>query len=62
MYGFSRLNARRLAAWNKEGTGMDQLHLLWEYQKADMAADKMEMSIKRSPTRQKLTKYRDYVM
>ena len=41
---------------------MDQLHLLWEYQKADMAADKMEMSIKRSPTRQKLTKYRDYVM
>jgi len=41
---------------------MDQLHLLWEYQKADMAADKMEMSIKRSPTRQKLTKYRDYFM
>ncbi len=41
---------------------MDQLHLLWEYQKADMAADKMELSIKRSPTRQKLTKYRDYVV
>ena len=39
---------------------MDQLHLLWEYQKADMAADKMENSIKRSPTRQKMVKYRDY--
>lgn len=41
---------------------MDQLHLLWEYQKADVEVDKMEASIKRSPTRQKLLKYRDYVM
>ena len=41
---------------------MDQLHLLWEYQKADVEADKLEMSIKRSPTRQKLTKCRDYFM
>ncbi|MBR1586309.1 MAG: hypothetical protein IJ662_12260 [Clostridia bacterium] len=41
---------------------MDQLHLLWEYQKADVEVDKMEASIKRSPTRQKLVKYRDYVM
>ena len=41
---------------------MDQLHLLWEYQKADMAADKMENSIKRSPTRQKMAKYRDYLV
>lgn len=41
---------------------MDQLHLLWEYQKADMEADRMEASIKRSPTRQKLLKYRDYVV
>ena len=39
---------------------MDQLHLLWEYQKADVEADKMEASIKRSPVRQKLIKYRDY--
>ena len=41
---------------------MDQLHLLWEYQKADVEADKMEASIKRSPTRQKLVKYRDYLV
>ncbi len=41
---------------------MDQLHLLWEYQKADVEVDKMEASIKRSPTRQKLLKYRDYVV
>ena len=41
---------------------MDQLHLLWEYQKADMNVDKMENSIKRSPTRQKMAKYRDYLM
>lgn len=41
---------------------MDQLHLLWEYQLADVEADKMEASIKRSPTRQKLVKYRDYLV
>ena len=41
---------------------MDQLHLLWDYQQADMEADKMEASIKRSPTRQKLVKYRDYLL
>lgn len=40
----------------------EQLQLLWAYQQADMAADKMEASIKRSPTRQKLLKYRDYVV
>lgn len=41
---------------------MDQLHLLWEYQQADVEVDKMEASIKRSPTRQKLVKYRDYLV
>ena len=39
---------------------MDQLHLLWEYQKADVEVDKLEASIKRSPVRQKRVKYRDY--
>ena len=39
---------------------MDQLHLLWEYQKADVEVDKLEASIKRSPVRQKLLKYQDY--
>lgn len=41
---------------------MDQLHLLWDYQQTDIEADKMEASIKRSPTRQKLIKYRDYLI
>ena len=38
---------------------MDQLHLLWEYQKADVEVDKLAASIRRSPVRQKLVKYRD---
>ncbi len=41
---------------------MDQLHLLWDYQQADVAAGKLESSIKRSPMRQKLVKYRDYLL
>lgn len=41
---------------------MDQLHLLWEYQQADVEVDKLEASIKRSPTRLKLVKYRDYLV
>ncbi len=39
---------------------MDQLHLLWEYQKADVEVDKLEASIRHSPIRQKLVKYQDY--
>ena len=38
---------------------MDQLHLLWEYQKADVEVDKMEAAIRRSPVRQKLMKYKE---
>ncbi|MBR3109392.1 MAG: hypothetical protein IKH30_19730 [Clostridia bacterium] len=38
---------------------MDQLHLLWEYQKADVEVDKLEASIRRSPVRQKLVKYKE---
>ena len=41
---------------------MDQLQLLWEYQQADVEVDKMEGDIRRSPTRQKLVKYRDYLV
>ena len=41
---------------------MDQIRLLWEYQQADMEVSKMENSIKRSPNRQKLVKYRDYLV
>lgn len=38
---------------------MEQLEMLWIYQQADMAADKLEKEIKRSPTRLKLVKCRD---
>lgn len=41
---------------------MDQIRLLWEYQQADVEVGKMENSIKRSPNRQKLVKYRDYLV
>ncbi len=41
---------------------MEQLEMLWIYQQADSAADKLENEIKRSPTRQKLVKYRDSLL
>ncbi len=41
---------------------MDQLQLLWDYQQADIQVGKIETSIKRSPTRQKLVKFRDYLV
>ncbi len=41
---------------------MDQLEMLWNYQQADMAVNRLENAIKRSPTRQKLVKYRDYLL
>ena len=41
---------------------MEQLELLWEFQQADMAVDRLENEIKRSPTRQRLVKCRDYLL
>lgn len=41
---------------------MDQLQLLWDFQQADGEVDKVEASIKRSPTRQKLVSYRNYLI
>lgn len=38
---------------------MNQLDLLWEYQLADIEADNLDLSIRRSPKRQKLVKLRD---
>lgn len=38
---------------------MNQLELLWQYQQADIEADNLESSIRRSPKRQKLVKLRD---
>ena len=40
---------------------MEQIRLLWEYQQADVEVGKVENAIKRSPNRQKLVKYRDYL-
>lgn len=41
---------------------MEQLEMLWLYQQEDIACDKLEKDIKRSPTRQKLIKSRDYIV
>lgn len=38
---------------------MNQLELLWEYQQADVEVDNLELSIRRSPKRQKLIKLRE---
>ena len=40
---------------------MNQLELLWEYQQADMEAERQESTMKRSPTRQRLLKYQEYL-
>jgi len=40
---------------------MTQLELLWDYQQADMEAERQESSMKRSPTRQRLLKYQEYL-
>lgn len=40
---------------------MSQLDLLWEYQQADMEAERQENTMKRSPTRQRLLKYQEYL-
>lgn len=39
-----------------------QLELLWQYQQEDMKADRIANEIRRSPTRQKLEKSRDFIM
>ena len=41
---------------------MNQLNLLWEYQKADIEVERISKEIKRSPNRQQLVKYRDYLL
>jgi len=40
---------------------MNQWELLWNYQQADMEAEKLESQMKRSPARQKLLKYQEYL-
>ena len=41
---------------------MDQFEALWAYQTEDMKADAISAAIKRSPTRQKLEKARDFIL
>jgi uncharacterized protein len=40
---------------------MEQLEMLWAYQQEDMKADRIALDIRRSPTRQKLEKSRDFI-
>lgn len=40
---------------------MSQLELLWDYQQADVEAERQENTMKRSPTRQRLLKYQEYL-
>lgn len=40
---------------------MTQLEMLWEYQKADVEAERQENSMKRSPKRQRLLKYQEFL-
>jgi uncharacterized protein len=61
LYLCLRIADIRSALRSKEAF-MNQLELLWEYQLADVEADKMENAMKRSPARQKLLKYRDYLV
>ena len=41
---------------------MEQFEALWAYQAEDMKADAIAAAIKRSPTRQKLEKARDFIL
>lgn len=41
---------------------MDQLQMLWNYQQADMAVDRFEREMRKSPNRQKLVKHRDFLL
>ena len=40
----------------------NQLELMWQYQQEDIKADRIANEIKRSPTRQKLEKSRDFII
>lgn len=40
---------------------MNQLELLWNYQQADMEAERQENTMKHSPARQRLLKYQEYL-
>ena len=41
---------------------MEQFEALWAYQEEDMKADAISAAIRRSPTRQKLEKARDFIL
>lgn len=41
---------------------MDQMEMLWQYQQADMAADRYEREMRKSPNRQKLVKHREFLL
>ena len=41
---------------------MEQIEMLWQYQQADIAADRFENKMRRSPNRIKLIKSRDFIL
>ncbi len=41
---------------------MEQIEMLWQYQQADIAADRFENKMRRSPNRVKLIKIRDFIL
>jgi len=41
---------------------VDHLQLLWNYQQADIAVDRYEREMRKSPNRQKLVKYREFLL
>lgn len=41
---------------------MDQMQMLWNYQTADMAADRYERQMRKSENRQKLVKHREFLL
>ena len=41
---------------------MNYMQKLWEYQKVDTDADRFEQDMKKSPTRQKLVKHREFLL
>ena len=44
------------------GSAVEQIEKLWEFQQADMAADRFEREIQKNPNRLKLLKHREFML
>lgn len=56
------MTAGELSASLRRPTEMDQLRMLWDYQQADMAAERFKSEFRSSELRQKLEKDRNFIM